>query len=188
MNGRRVCQLLLVLAAFGASGAALAGRGGWGGGGGGFYHGGGGGWGGGGWHGGGWHGGGWHGGGWHGGGWHGGGWGGHGFHHGGHCCRGSIGLFFGTGFVYGYPYPYYGYPYPYYYPGYYPYWPTAVGWSSSSTQYMEQDQDGQADMGGGDVPQAAYWYHCGKPEGYYPYVKTCPGGWQKVPAQPPPGS
>jgi hypothetical protein len=174
MNGRRVCQLLLVLAALGASGTALAGRGGWGGGGGG-------------WHGG---GGGWHGGG-GGGGWHGGGWGGHGFHHGGHCCRGSVGLFFGTGFVYGYPYPYYGYPYPYYgypypyyYPAYYPYGPVEDGESASPTQYMERGQDGQADMGG-SVPQAAYWYHCGKPEGYYPYIKTCPGGWQRVPAQPP---
>lgn len=30
-----------------------------------------------------------------------------------------------------------------------------------------------------------YWYHCKSPEGYYPYVKTCPGGWDKVPARPP---
>ncbi len=25
-----------------------------------------------------------------------------------------------------------------------------------------------------------YWYYCTKPEGYYPYVKSCPGGWVKV--------
>ena len=25
-----------------------------------------------------------------------------------------------------------------------------------------------------------YWYFCGKPEGYYPYVKKCPKGWLKV--------
>lgn len=30
----------------------------------------------------------------------------------------------------------------------------------------------------------AYWYYCGNPEGYYPYVKECPGGWQKVSPQP----
>lgn len=30
-----------------------------------------------------------------------------------------------------------------------------------------------------------YWYHCKSPEGYYPYVKTCPGGWERVPAKPP---
>ncbi len=28
------------------------------------------------------------------------------------------------------------------------------------------------------------WYFCTDPEGYYPYVKQCPGGWRKVPAQP----
>jgi hypothetical protein len=154
MNGRRVCQLLLLFAALGASGAAMA-RGGGGG-----------------------HGGGWGGGGWGGGGYHGGGWGG-----------GSIGLYFGPG-LYGYPYPYAGYGYPYaaypyssYYPGY-PYGPTADG-VSSSNQYVEQGQDGQADAGPGAAPQASYWYQCRNPEGYYPYVRTCPGGWQRVPAQPP---
>jgi hypothetical protein len=25
-----------------------------------------------------------------------------------------------------------------------------------------------------------YWYYCRSPEGYYPYVKKCPGGWMKV--------
>ena len=31
-----------------------------------------------------------------------------------------------------------------------------------------------------------YWYHCDKPEGYYPDINECPGGWQKVnpPLQP----
>ena len=28
------------------------------------------------------------------------------------------------------------------------------------------------------------WYYCKNPEGYYPYVKTCAGGWETVPAQP----
>jgi hypothetical protein len=49
-------------------------------------------------------------------------------------------------------------------------------------QYIEQ---GQADTAGGAAPQVAYWYYCRKPEGYYPYIKACPGGWQTVPAQPP---
>jgi hypothetical protein len=87
--------------------------------------------------------------------------------------------------VYGYPYPYYAYPYPSYYPGYYPYGPTAVDVSSSPTQYIEQGQDRQADISGGAVPQAASWYYCRKPEGYYPYVRACTGGWQRVPARPP---
>ncbi|HEV7835021.1 MAG TPA: hypothetical protein VGP09_16845 [Caballeronia sp.] len=149
MNGRRACQLLLVLATLGASGAATAG---------GYYHGGG--------------------GGYHGGGYY----HGRGYYHGG-CCSGSIGVYLGPGFVGGYPYPY-----PYYsgyYPGYYPYAPVPVGDVALPTQYVEQGQ--QADMAGNGPPQAASWYYCRKPDGYYPYVKACPAGWQKVPAQPPGG-
>jgi len=25
-----------------------------------------------------------------------------------------------------------------------------------------------------------YWYYCEQAQGYYPYVKTCPGGWMTV--------
>jgi len=25
-----------------------------------------------------------------------------------------------------------------------------------------------------------YWYYCQDPQGFYPYVKNCPGGWLKV--------
>lgn len=32
---------------------------------------------------------------------------------------------------------------------------------------------------------AYYWYHCNRPEGYYPYIKECPGGWKKVVPTPP---
>ena len=28
--------------------------------------------------------------------------------------------------------------------------------------------------------QSGYWYYCQEPQGYYPYVKSCPGGWMKV--------
>jgi hypothetical protein len=37
------------------------------------------------------------------------------------------------------------------------------------------------------APQAAqqYWYHCDNPQGYYPYVTACPGGWKPVPSTPP---
>jgi hypothetical protein len=30
-----------------------------------------------------------------------------------------------------------------------------------------------------------YWYYCAAAKGYYPYVKECPSGWQKVSPQPP---
>jgi len=25
-----------------------------------------------------------------------------------------------------------------------------------------------------------YWYYCQNPQGYYPYIKSCEGGWMKV--------
>jgi len=58
----------------------------------------------------------------------------------------------------------------------------------SSTYYYDEDEDG----GYGDDYQGAgpgeqgggMWYHCASPDGYYPYVKECKGGWESVPAQP----
>ena len=40
------------------------------------------------------------------------------------------------------------------------------------------------------APQAspaaeAYWHYCNSPQGYYPYVKECPGGWMRVTPTPP---
>jgi hypothetical protein len=33
--------------------------------------------------------------------------------------------------------------------------------------------------------QPSLWHFCQDPEGYYPYVKDCPGGWLNVvPARP----
>jgi len=37
-------------------------------------------------------------------------------------------------------------------------------------------------------PPAQHWYHCANPRGYYPYVRSCRGPWQAVPATPPAGS
>ena len=34
-------------------------------------------------------------------------------------------------------------------------------------------------------PQQSYWYYCQDPQGYYPYVRNCPGGWQQVLPTPP---
>lgn len=36
------------------------------------------------------------------------------------------------------------------------------------------------------VPTQAYWYFCPSSGSYYPYVKACPDGWQRVAAPPPP--
>ena len=37
-----------------------------------------------------------------------------------------------------------------------------------------------------EQPQESYWYYCQNPQGYYPYVQNCPGGWMKVVPQPAP--
>jgi hypothetical protein len=73
---------------------------------------------------------------------------------------------------------YYGGPYPYSYPYYYGS-PFVV--SSPPATYIERQDAAPA-------PAAAdWWYYCEQSRGYYPYVKTCPTGWQKVPPAPPPG-
>ena len=91
--------------------------------------------------------------------------------HGGRA-RVSVGFSFG--------FPGYYYPSPYYYPAYYPapYYPAPVVVQSPPV-YTERQEV---------APEAqGYWYYCAATRGYYPYVKECPAGWQKVPPAPPPG-
>ena len=87
-------------------------------------------------------------------------------HHGGGHFGGHVGVFVGPAFGYYYPTPYY-YPYP----------PVTV--APSPPVYIERN-DQQAEA------QTYYWYYCANPEGYYPYVKECPGGWQQVVPRPAP--
>jgi hypothetical protein len=35
------------------------------------------------------------------------------------------------------------------------------------------------------LPPSQFWYYCADPQGYYPYVASCNGAWQPVPATPP---
>jgi hypothetical protein len=76
-------------------------------------------------------------------------------------------------------YPYYPYypSYPYYNPYYYP---PAVVVPSTPPTYIERSEPEPSSTTPG------VWYYCPDSKTYYPYVKECPGGWQKVPAQPPP--
>ena len=75
------------------------------------------------------------------------------------------------GFYWGGPLaaPWYSGPYysPYYYPYYYSAPPAVI--QQQPPVYEERQQ-----------PPSQYWYYCQDPKGYYPYVKTCPGGWMKV--------
>ena len=70
--------------------------------------------------------------------------------------------------------PAWGYyrPSPYYYPYYAP-----VVVAPEPLVYIEQNPPPV------ETPQPSpnsYWYYCVAAEAYYPYVKTCPAGWQKV--------
>ena len=94
-------------------------------------------------------------------------------HGGGHFHGGSR-VFLGGYFGFPYYYPYGYYPYPYYYPysdpyPYYPNYPNAV---AEPPAYAEPEQD-------------SYWYYCQAPQGYYPYISSCPGGWTRVVPTPP---
>ena len=114
-----------------------------------------------------------HGGGHHGGGhggWHGGG------HHGGHWEYGfglGLGLGYGLGY-YGMPY----YPYPYY-----PY-PPLVTAPARPIVYIQNGELPAPQPQTATQPQT-YWHYCRNPDGYYPYVRDCPGGWERVSPQPP---
>ncbi len=61
-----------------------------------------------------------------------------------------------------------GPPYPYYYP-YYNEPPVII--ERQSPVYVQPNRQKE---------EQDYWYYCTKPEGYYPYIKRCPGGWLKV--------
>jgi hypothetical protein len=37
-------------------------------------------------------------------------------------------------------------------------------------------------------PPGQFWYYCDAAKGYYPYVPSCSGGWQTIPATPPDAS
>lgn len=66
-----------------------------------------------------------------------------------------------------------GYPYPYAYRRY-------VTAPAESVVYVER-----GDAATPPGREVGYWYHCTAPEGYYPYVKECTGGWRQITPQPP---
>jgi hypothetical protein len=91
---------------------------------------------------------------------------------GGRHGHGRISLGFHFGVPLGWYQPWYYAPPPVYY---YPSAPVVVQ-PPAPTTYVER-----SDV----VPEGtASWYFCRESDGYYPYVKQCPGGWQRVPAQP----
>jgi hypothetical protein len=84
---------------------------------------------------------------------------------------GGVGLGIALGSLY---WPgYYGYPYPYAYPA------PAYSYPAPPAGYIEQGTPQAAPQPQGD------WYYCADSKSYYPYVRECPGGWQRVPSIPP---
>jgi len=86
----------------------------------------------------------------------------------------SVGVPLGAPYYYD---PYYD-PYYYYPPPYYP--PRVLVVPQTPPTYIER-----GDAAREEAPASAYWYYCEESKTYYPYVKHCPGGWQRVAPQPP---
>lgn len=127
-------------------------------------------------------------------------------HRGGGHVHGSVGIYFGPGPLW----PWYGYPPHYYYPPYPPYQPMVVVPSTPPVYIERSDVPPVVTVqppAAAPLPPAAqvpapapmppavqapapapesYWYYCADPQGYYPYVKSCPLGWQKVAPSVPP--
>lgn len=99
-----------------------------------------------------------------------------GYYHGGHHHGGywSGGVWIAPGFGWYYGGPWWGWPYYPYYP-YYTYPPVVV--ENPPPIYVDPTPEQQ---------EPGYWYYCKNPEGYYPYVQQCPGGWTKVSPSPMP--
>jgi len=95
------------------------------------------------------------------------------YHGWGYGPRVSIGFGFGVPYAYPYYRPYYA-PYYSYYPA-----PVVV---QQSPVYVEQNP--QVLPPAQPSQPAGYWYYCSGSNAYYPYVKECPAGWQRVAPQP----
>ena len=105
-------------------------------------------------------------------------------HHHGHHGHGGTKWVVGVGFGYG-GFPYWGGYYPWYPAAYYPAYPYYPGYYPA--QYVPQQPTTYVEQPAPQAqPQAAtgYWYYCADPGAYYPYIKECPAGWQRVAPQP----
>lgn len=94
---------------------------------------------------------------------------------------GGVGIYMGPGPFWGPPL----YPRPFYYPspyGYGPYYAPAPVVVVPPTQqvYIEQYSAPVEPV----HEDRRFWYYCHDSRNYYPYVRECPRGWQKVLPQP----
>ena len=115
----------------------------------------------------------------------------YGYGHGGYYGH----AYYGRGYGYGWGAsiglgfaPYWGAGY--YAPGYYgsPYYSPIVIEQAGPQVYIEQNPlPIQPVPTAGPTPtlQSGYWYYCRASKGYYPYVKDCRVGWERVSPLPP---
>jgi hypothetical protein len=85
-------------------------------------------------------------------------------HHGGQV---RFGLYLGAPLVWHYAPPVY-------------YYPRTVVVPAAPPTYIERGASPEE-----SAPPQSYWYYCRGADGYYPYVKHCPGGWERVLPHPP---
>lgn len=85
--------------------------------------------------------------------------------------RVGVGVYMGVPFGY----PWYAPPPYYYYPS-----PPVVVVRPEPQVYIERAAPQPT------LQSQPVWYYCTNPQGYYPYVKDCPGGWMHVVPSPPP--
>jgi hypothetical protein len=86
----------------------------------------------------------------------------------------GVGVYFGAPLVWGWPWgaPAY-YPPPVVYP--------PVATVPPAVVYVEQGEVSAEPMPGtGEVLEPGYWYYCRERGAYYPAVRQCAGGWEKV--------
>lgn len=115
-------------------------------------------------------------------------------HHGGVRFGINIGIpLFGPGYypAYSYPAPAYVYPVPAYaYPGpAYIYPGPAYTYPAPAYSYPGPAVAPSGAYVGQGFAQAAPaqsqdWHYCAGSKAFYPYVRECPGGWQRVPSRP----
>lgn len=94
--------------------------------------------------------------------------------YGGYYPRSSVqfGVYVGSPWVYpAYP----RYPAPVYWPPVYVAPPAPVVITQPPPVYVEQAPPVRQ-----STLESGYWYYCAQSQAYYPYVKECPAGWQKV--------
>jgi hypothetical protein len=92
-----------------------------------------------------------------------------------------VGIYFGGPVFWPgyYSAPYYG---PYYSPYYGPSYNTTTIITEPAPVYIEQAP--RPAPAPAPSSSSNSWYYCNNPDGYYPYVKDCPSGWQRVAPQP----